>query len=114
MKKKILFVLNQMGAGGIAKSLNNLLYYLEKYKDKYEVDLFLLRKDGCFMKDIPNYVNIIESKGILKLYGASQKDTKKFGIFEYMCRFFVSCWTKIFGNYIPLKIGAIRNKLKTS
>ena len=47
MKKKILFVLNQMGAGGIAKSLSNLLFHLEKYKDEYEVDLFLLRKDGC-------------------------------------------------------------------
>lgn len=112
MKKKLLFVLNQMGAGGIAKSLSNLLYHLEKYKDDYEVDLFLLRKDGCYMSDIPNYVNVIESKGLLKLFGASQSDTKKFGRFQYFRRFFVACWTKIFTNYIPLKIAVKQNKLK--
>ncbi|MBO5955124.1 MAG: glycosyltransferase, partial [Clostridia bacterium] len=111
MKKKILFVLNQMGAGGIAKSLSNLLFHLEKYKDEYEVDLFLLRKDGCYMQDIPSYVNVLEAKGILKLFGASQRDTKKFGKWQYFCRYIVACWTKLFGNYIPLKIGAKQNKL---
>lgn len=113
MKKKILFVLNQMGAGGIAKSLSNLLFHLEKYKDEYDVDLFLLRKDGCYIKDIPTYVNVMESKGILKLFGASQKDTKKFGFGAYFARFLVACWTKVFGNSLPLKIGAKQNKLTT-
>ena len=112
MKKKILFVLNQMGAGGIAKSLSNLLFHLEKYKDKYDVDLFLLRKDGCYMNDIPEYVNVLEAKGVLKLFGASQNDTKKFGKIQYFLRFIVACWTKVFGNFIPLKIGAKQNKLK--
>lgn len=112
MKKKIIFVLNQMGAGGIAKSLSNLLFHLEKYKDGYEVDLFLLRKDGCYLQDIPSYVNVMEAKGILKLFGASQSDTKKFGKMQYFARFFVACWTKLFGHKIPLKIGAKQNKLK--
>lgn len=61
MKKKILFVLNQMGAGGIAKSLSNLLFHLEKYKDEYDVDLFLLRKEGCYINDVPSYINVMES-----------------------------------------------------
>ena len=113
MKKKILFVLNQMGAGGIAKSLSNLLFHLERYKDEYEIDLFLLRKDGCYMQDIPSYVNVLEAKGILKLFGASQSDTKKFGKLQYLARFIVACWTKLFGHKIPLKIGANQNKLKT-
>lgn len=113
MKKKILFVLNQMGAGGIAKSLSNLLYYLEKYKDQYEVDLFLLRKDGCYMADIPEFVNVIEAKGTLKLFGASQKDTKKFGKWQTFRRFCVAGFSKLFTNYLPLKIGAKENKLKT-
>ena len=111
MKKKLLFVLNQMGAGGVAKSLSNLLFHLEKYKDDYDVDLFLLRKDGCYMKEIPDYVNVMESKGILKLFGASQRDTKKFGFLPYISRFFVACWTKVFGNSLPLKIGVKQNKL---
>ncbi len=113
MKKKILFVLNQMGAGGIAKSLSNLLYYLEKYKNQYEVDLFLLRKDGCYMIDIPEFVNVIEAKGTLKLFGASQKDTKKFGRWQTCRRFCVAGFSKLFTNYLPLKIGAKENKLKT-
>lgn len=113
MKKKILFVLNQMGAGGIAKSLSNLLYYLEKYKNQYEVDLFLLRKDGCYMADIPEFVNVIEAKGTLKLFGASQKDTKKFGKWQTFKRFCVAGFSKLFTNYLPLKIGAKENKLKT-
>lgn len=112
MKKKILFVLNQMGAGGIAKSLSNLLYHLEKYKDDYDVDLFLLRKDGCYIKDIPEYVNVYEAKGVLKLFGASQKDTKKFGKLATFNRFITACWTKAFSNYIPLKIGCNQNKFQ--
>ena len=111
MKKKILFVLNQMGAGGIAKSLSNLLFHLEKYKDEYEVDLFLLRKDGCYMADVPDYVNVLEAKGILKLFGASQKDTKKFGKMQYLLRYIVACWTKVFSNHLPLNIGVKQNKL---
>lgn len=112
MKKKILFVLNQMGAGGIAKSLSNLLYHLEKYKDDYDVDLFLLRKDGCYIKDIPEYINVYEAKGVLKLFGASQKDTRKFGKLATFNRFITACWTKVFSNYIPLKIGCNQNKLQ--
>ena len=111
MKKKILFVLNQMGAGGIAKSLSNLLFHLEKYKEEYDVDLFLLRKDGCFMSDVPSYVNILESKGVLKLFGASQKDTEKFGKCQYLSRFLVASWTKAFGNQLPLKLGISQNKM---
>ena len=113
MKKKILFVLNQMGAGGVAKSLSNLLFHLEKYKDDYEVDLFLLRKEGCYINDVPSYVNVMESKGILKLFGSSQRETKKFGFFPYLSRMVIACWTKIFGNALPLKIGAKQNKLST-
>ena len=113
MKKKILFVLNQMGAGGVAKSLSNLLFHLEKYKDDYEVDLFLLRKEGCYINDVPSYVNVMESKGILKLFGSSQRETKKFGFFPYLSRMVIACWTKIFGNALPLKIGAQQNKLST-
>lgn len=113
MKKKILFVLNQMGAGGIAKSLGNLLFYLQKYQDQFEVDLFLLRKDGCYMADIPEFVNVIEAKGTLKLFGASQKDTKKFGKWQTLKRFCVAGFSKLFTNYLPLKIGAKENKLKT-
>lgn len=113
MKKKILFVLNQMGAGGVAKSLSNLLFHLEKYKDDYEVDLFLLRKEGCYINDVPSYVNVMESKGILKLFGSSQRETKKFGFFPYLSRMVIACWAKIFGNALPLKIGAKQNKLST-
>lgn len=112
MKKKVLFVLNQMGAGGIAKSLNNLLDNLEKFTGDYDFDLFLLRKDGCYINDVPKFVNIIEAKKLLKYYGASQRDTKKFGKFQYFTRFCIASWTKILSNHIPLRVGVRQNKLK--
>lgn len=39
-KKKVIFVLNQMGTGGIAKSLSNLFVNLEKYKNFYDHVLY--------------------------------------------------------------------------
>lgn len=110
--KKILFVLNEMGAGGIAKSLSNLLYHLEDYKNDYQVDLFLLRKDGCYINDVPEYVNIIEAKKTLKYFGSSQRDCKKYGKIQYLNRFIIAGWSKVFTNYLPLKIGVKQNKLE--
>lgn len=58
MKKKILFVIPSLSAGGGEKSLVNLLSQID-YK-KYEVDLFLFNKTGLFLDLIPKEVNLIE------------------------------------------------------
>lgn len=58
MKKKILFVNDEMTMGGVARILNTLLKMIDK--DKYEVDLLVLHKRGELLKEIPEYVNVIE------------------------------------------------------
>ena len=75
MKKKLLFVIPNLGVGGAEKSLVNLLNELDY--DKYEVDLFLMSKTGIFLEQVPKEVNVLPES----LY------FKKFSI-----RFYKSLW----------------------
>ena len=75
MKKKLLFVIPNLGVGGAEKSLVNLLNELDY--DKYEVDLFLMSKTGIFLEQLPKEVNVLPES----LY------FKKFSI-----RFYKSLW----------------------
>lgn len=103
-KKKILFVLNCMGFGGVAKSLKNLLIEFKPYANDYDIDLFLLKKTGPHLEGIPDYVNIIEAKGNLQLFGVSQKESKQFGKWFYFKRMLTTFWTRLFTHKVPLKI----------
>lgn len=58
MKKKVLFVNDEMTMGGVARILNTFLKYIDK--DKYEVDLLVLHKRGELLKEIPSGINVIE------------------------------------------------------
>lgn len=58
MKKKILFVNDEMTMGGVARILNTFLKMIDK--DKYEVDLLVLHKRGELLKEIPEGINVIE------------------------------------------------------
>ncbi|UJF28773.1 glycosyltransferase [Kaistella sp. 97-N-M2] len=57
MKKKLLFVIPSLAAGGAEKSLVNLLAELDY--SRYEVDLFLFSKNGLFLPQVPEEVNIL-------------------------------------------------------
>lgn len=86
MMKKILFVMPTLRDGGAERSLVNLLTELPK--DKYEIDLLLLKKKGTFLSQVPSYVNILEQPPVLKkLYGP----VKKAGIYMPV---------KVFGNLL--------------
>lgn len=56
-KKNILFVMNNLNIGGAEKALVSLLQVFD-YK-KYNVDLLLLKKEGAFLKLVPDTVNIL-------------------------------------------------------
>lgn len=56
--KKILFIINSLNVGGAEKSLVSLLNLLPK--DKYKIDLYLLKKTGLFIQQLPQYVTINE------------------------------------------------------
>lgn len=65
--KKILFVFISLYNGGAEKSLINLLNELPK--DKYEIDLLLFRREGTFLNQVPEYVNIIDAPiGLREMY----------------------------------------------
>jgi glycosyltransferase involved in cell wall biosynthesis len=58
MKKKVLFVMNNLRCGGAENALVSLLQEFDY--SKYEVDLFLFQKEGLFLSKVPNEVNIVE------------------------------------------------------
>lgn len=59
MKKKILFAIHRLGAGGAEKSLVSLLNSLPL--NDFEVDLMVNNPNGIFRNQIPKSVNIFES-----------------------------------------------------
>ncbi len=59
MKKNLLFVIPSLCSGGAEKSLITLLSLIDY--GKYDVDLFLFRKEGLFLPNVPKQVNILDS-----------------------------------------------------
>ncbi len=57
MKKKILFIMDALPLGGIAKSLLALFYELG---EKYDIDLLLMIKEGIFLTIIPNNITLLD------------------------------------------------------
>lgn len=77
MKKDILFIIPSLGAGGGEKSLINLLTVIDY--EKYNVDLFLLNKDGLFMEFLPKEVRVLEISNDVKIFKEHMsKSTIKF------------------------------------
>ena len=101
-KIKILFVNDEMRMGGVARVLNTLMAALPK--DRYEIDLLILHKEGMLLEEIPEGVNVIEGSPFFKPVDQSlellwqQKDipglASKLRLLAYM------------------KTGLIRNKIK--
>ena len=58
MKKKILFVNDEMTMGGVARILNTFLSRIDL--NKYEVDVLLLHKRGELLKEIPEGIGVLE------------------------------------------------------
>ena len=57
-KRKIIFVIVSLYGGGAEKSLINLLHEFDY--EKYEVDLILFKKEGLFLNQVPEQVNLLE------------------------------------------------------
>lgn len=58
MKKKVLFIIPSLNAGGAEKSLVNLLNHFNY--EEYEVDLFVFCRGRIFEQFLPKEVNLIE------------------------------------------------------
>jgi len=57
MKKKLLFVIPSLGAGGAEKSLVNLLNTIDA--TRFSVDLFMFSHEGLFISQLPHWINIL-------------------------------------------------------
>lgn len=62
--KKIIFVMQSLYNGGAERSLVNLLNELPK--DKFDISLLLFKNEGMFLKQVPEYVHIIDTPESLK------------------------------------------------
>lgn len=71
MKKKVLFVMNNLSCGGAEKALISLLETMDYAV--YDVDLFLLKHEGLFLSKIPKQVNLLEEPAEYKYYDMSIK-----------------------------------------
>ena len=67
MKKDILIYTYNLDIGGIERSLIGLLNVIDY--NKYNVDLYIFKHEGEFMKDIPKEVNILEEDKITEFAG---------------------------------------------
>lgn len=64
--KRVLIIGMSLNVGGAEKSLVNFLNLMNK--EKYSVDLLLFQKKGVFLKQVPDWVNIIEEPVIKILF----------------------------------------------
>lgn len=70
--KKILIVMSTLYNGGAERSLVNFLNELPD--DQYDIDLLLFKREGMFMKQVPAFVNVLETpKELKRLYGSVKK-----------------------------------------
>ena len=58
MKKQILIVMNHLHCGGAEKALISLLHSFDY--DRYDVDLLLFKREGLFLPQVPDQVNLLE------------------------------------------------------
>ena len=70
--KKILVAMTTLYNGGAERSLVNFLTELPD--DQYNVDLILFKKEGLFLSQVPEWVNILEApNALVKLYSPLSK-----------------------------------------
>lgn len=73
--KKILFVMMSLYNGGAEKSLVNLLNELPK--DKFDISVLLFKKEGIFLRQVPEEVCILETpRALLGLFSPLTKAKK--------------------------------------
>ncbi|RJE91149.1 glycosyltransferase [Paenibacillus sp. 1011MAR3C5] len=66
MKKKLLFVMPSLAAGGGEKSLVTMLSHIDF--DRYEVDLFLFNREGIFLDALPKEVRLLDSQSLFDAF----------------------------------------------
>lgn len=76
--KKIVFVMQSLYNGGAERSLVNLLNELPK--DKFDISLLLFKQEGMFLKQVPEYVHILDTPTSLKKLFSPVREAGKYAI----------------------------------
>lgn len=86
MKNNILIVIHSLGCGGAEKSLISLLKFLPQ--DKWNVDLLIGDQHGVFLKEVPDYVNVIKDNYAFENYSApiSRRRKKLLSLNNMICQ----------------------------
>jgi glycosyltransferase involved in cell wall biosynthesis len=100
VKRKIIFVNNNLKSGGVARSLVNLLKEINK---DYEITLLLFSKVGELVHEIPSNVKVIESNSLFKYLAISNTESKS-KISDFIIRAILASITKVFGTAISFKL----------
>ncbi len=96
----ILIVNNNLELGGIQTALVNLL---KEISDTCSVTLFLFSNTGPLKDEIPKSVRVTEAKGMLRLLGLSQAQSRALGTKSFLARAMFALLCRIFGNRFPIK-----------
>ena len=76
MKKKLLFVLPSLVSGGAEKSLVSLLQTIDS--SRYDVDLFLFRREGLFLPLVPPFVRVTDAGELYAVFDGNAKNAVLF------------------------------------
>lgn len=103
--KKILFCVRDFHTGGVQKSLLDLISQFENdiKNEKIKIDIFCLKKVGELLKNVPEYINIIEAHKSLWSFGITQSDASAEGLGWKINRGLKAVISKRFGNGWLLK-----------
>lgn len=84
--KKILIVIHGMGCGGAEKSLISFLKSLNG--NEWNIDLLVMNPNGLFMKDIPEFVNILSDRYCEENYLTPLRNRRKkvCGLRDFLCQ----------------------------
>ena len=77
MKKKLLFVLPSLVSGGAEKSLVSLLQTIDS--SRYDVDLFLFRREGLFLPLVPPFVRVTDAGELYAVFDGNAKNADIYG-----------------------------------
>lgn len=97
MKKKILFVNDEMTMGGVARILNTFLNKIDR--ERYDVDVLILHKRGELLREIPSGINVIGGSSFFNTIDIPLKSCKLNNIFSKLRLVFY------------MKTGLIKNKI---
>ncbi len=98
MKKKILFVNDEMTMGGVARILNTFLKMIDR--NEYDIDLLVLHKRGELLNEVPSDINIIEGTAFFNTIDISLFSSESFSLFSKLRLLFY------------MKTGLIKNKIR--